>query len=151
MMKYLIPGLVLSVALVGCNAKDANKTEEKIATETTASSTVVEGTHASEVTTEHKDADNHGHEQDNHGHEAGSVEIVKFSGPDNSTFELKSSDKFETAELTDNSGKTYQLKAAVAASGLKMANDDGVSIHFKNGDGTVELVKDKPIDVKEVK
>ena len=43
----------------------------------------------------------------------------------------------------------------VSGSGVRLANEAGVSIHFKNFDGlnegTVELVKDKPIEIKEFK
>ena len=67
------------------------------------------------------------------------------------TVELKSSDNFETAEMTDNSGKVYHLKRAISGSGMRLANDDGVSIHFKAGDGVVELVPGKPISITEFK
>lgn len=34
--------------------------------------------------------------------------------------------------------------------GIKMANDEGVSIHFKKGEGIVEFKKDQPINIQEV-
>ena len=67
------------------------------------------------------------------------------------TIQLKSSDNFETAVMTDNSDRAMHLKAAIAASGVRLTNDDGVSIHFKNGEGVVELVKGKPINITEYK
>lgn len=79
------------------------------------------------------------------------TQIVNFVGPMDLTIQLKSSDNFETATMTDNSDRVIHLKAAVAASGVRLANDDGVSIHFKNGEGVVEFVKDKPIHITEYK
>lgn len=80
-------------------------------------------------------------------------QVIHFTGPMDLTLELKTKDNFQTAELRDNSDAVYHLKSAVAASGVKLANRDGVSIHFKNfnglNEGTVELVKDKPIEIKE--
>ncbi|WP_104499419.1 hypothetical protein [Acinetobacter indicus] len=79
------------------------------------------------------------------------TQVIYFSGPMDLTLELKSSDNFETSQLTDNSGKVYHLKRAVSGSGVRLANDDGVSIHFKGGEGIVEFMKDKPISITEVK
>ena len=53
--------------------------------------------------------------------------------------------------MIDGSGKVYHLKRAVSGSGVRLANDDGVSIHFKGGEGIVEFEKDKPISITEVK
>ncbi len=79
------------------------------------------------------------------------TQVINFVGPMDLTVELKSSDNFETAELTDNSGKIYHLKQTVSGSGVRLANDDGVSIHFKAGEGVLELVKDRPISITEYK
>lgn len=79
------------------------------------------------------------------------TQVIYFTGPMDLTLELKSSDIFETAQMTDNSGKIYHLKRAVSGSGVRLANDDGVSIHFKGGEGIVEFEKDKPISITEVK
>lgn len=79
------------------------------------------------------------------------TQVIYFTGPMDLTLELKSSDNFETAQMTDNSGKNYHLKRAVSGSGVRLANDDGVSIHFKAGDGVVELVPGKPISITEFK
>ncbi len=130
-MKYLFVGLVVSLALVGCN----KETTQKEGVEPTAVSSVTEQS-VSETTI------SAGEQQ--------TPSIIHFTGADQLKLELKSSDNFETAELTDNTGKTYQLKAAVAASGIKMANDEGVSIHFKKGEGIVEFKKDQAINIKEV-
>lgn len=45
----------------------------------------------------------------------------------------------------------YHLKRAVSGSGILLSNDDGVSIHFKGGEGVLELVKDQPINITEFK
>lgn len=79
------------------------------------------------------------------------TQIINFVGPMDLTIQLKSSDNFETAEMTDNSGKVYHLKNVVAGSGVRLANNQGVSIHFKRGEGIVELVKGKPISITEYK
>lgn len=79
------------------------------------------------------------------------TQVIYFTGPMDLTLELKSSDNFETAELVDNSGKVHHLKQTVAASGVRLANEEGVLIHFKAGDGVVELVPGKPISITEFK
>ena len=79
------------------------------------------------------------------------TQVIHFVGPMDLTLQLKSSDNFETAEMTDNSDRVIQLKAAVSGSGMRLANEDGVSIHFKNGEGIVEFIKDKPIHITEYK
>lgn len=79
------------------------------------------------------------------------TQVINFVGPMDLTIQLKSSDNFETAIMTDNSDRVIHLKAAVSASGVRLANNDGVSIHFKNGEGIVEFVKDKPINITEYK
>lgn len=79
------------------------------------------------------------------------TQVIYFTGPMDLTIALKSSDNFETAEMTDNSDKVYYLKSVVVGSGVRMENEDGISIHFKNGDGFVELVKGKPISITEFK
>jgi len=78
-------------------------------------------------------------------------QLLKFIGPDKQSYILRTTDNFETAELSDQTSKTYQLKQAVSASGLRLANNQGVSIHFKNIKGILELVKGHPINVIKVK
>lgn len=79
------------------------------------------------------------------------TQVINFVGPMGLTIQLKSSDNFETAVMTDNSDRAMHLKAAIAASGVRLTSDDGVSIHFKNGEGVVELVKGRPINITEYK
>ena len=83
------------------------------------------------------------------------AQTINFTGPYDLTVQLTSNDGFETAILVDNSGKEHLLKNAISGSGVRMVGDDGVSIHFKNfnglNEGVVELVKDKPIQIKEFK
>ncbi|WP_425880159.1 hypothetical protein [Acinetobacter sp. TWP2-2-3] len=79
------------------------------------------------------------------------TQVLKFSGPNGLLIFLKSSDNFETALMTDNSGVVYRLKQTVVGSGIRLANNNGVSIHFKRGEGVVEFVKDQPISITEVK
>ena len=55
------------------------------------------------------------------------------------------------AVLKDDSGKSYNLKRDRAADGIYMDNKDGVSIHFKKGEGIVEFSKYKSIPITEVK
>lgn len=81
---------------------------------------------------------------------------IHFTGPYDLTITLQTNDNFETATMTDNSDKTYQLKRTISANGIRLENtDDGVMIHFKATDhgneGFVELVKDKSIEIKEFK
>ena len=64
---------------------------------------------------------------------------------------LSSNDDFNTAVLKDDSGKSYNLKRERAADGIYMENKDGVSIHFKKGEGIVEFIKYKSIPITEVK
>lgn len=64
---------------------------------------------------------------------------------------FKSSSNFETALLTDNLDRTFMLKRAPAANGVLMPDDEGVSIHFKNGEGLVGFVKDRPTTLQEFK
>ncbi len=79
------------------------------------------------------------------------TQVLKFSGPNGLLIFLKSSDNFETALMTDNSGVVYRLKQTVAGSSIRLANNNGVSIPFKRGEGVVEFVKDQPISITEVK
>lgn len=84
-----------------------------------------------------------------------SEQTINFIGPYDLTLSLTTLDNFETATLTDNSDKTYSLQRSISASGIRLTNDAGIIIHFKgtsNGnEGYVELVKDKPIEIKEFK
>jgi membrane-bound inhibitor of C-type lysozyme len=83
--------------------------------------------------------------------EAISEVIVKYQGSDNKTYELKSSDNFETAVLTDSQGKNYELTHAISGSGMRLEGEDGIYIHTKGEEGTLVLLKDQLIDIQEVK
>lgn len=79
------------------------------------------------------------------------TKVLHFVGPMDLTLTLKSRDNFETAVMTDNADRSFQMRSAPAASGVRMIDGQGASIQFKNGDGVVELVKGKPISIQEVK
>ena len=76
------------------------------------------------------------------------TQVLNFVGPMDLTIRLESKDNFETAIMQDNSDRQFQMRSVPAASGIRMENGQGVSIHFKNGDGTVELVPGKPISIQ---
>lgn len=128
-MKYILTATFLTLAMVGCADKKA-PSEQNVATESTTATA-----------------------QTNDVAVAQDEQVIHFTGPQDLTLELKTKDNYETAQLTDNSDRVYELKRAVSGSGVRLTNDQGVSIHFKNfngvNEGTVELVKDKPISIKE--
>lgn len=82
-------------------------------------------------------------------------QILHFVGPYDLTLTLTTQDNFETATLTDNSDQQHLLKREMSANGIRLSNDAGVTIHFKNtadgNQGYVELVKDKSIEISEFK
>ena len=141
-MKYLLTTAMLGLALVGC-ADKKEVTEPTSAEQTTNATVTNPTTNTANETAIAIDQT------------AQSEQEIHFTGPNDLTIALKTTDNFETAALTDNSDQTYQLKRVVSGSGDRQANEAGVSIHFKNFDGlnegTVELVKDKPIEIKEFK
>ncbi|SPL72605.1 hypothetical protein [Acinetobacter stercoris] len=134
-MKYLLAVLFLSMALTACNSNstESTKTEDK----TNDASSVSDSSTSNALATDQSNVT--------------TSQVVNFTGPNDLTIELKTSDNFETAEMTDNSDKTYHLKRAVSGSGVRLANDEGVSIHFKGSEGSVELVPGKSIEIKELK
>lgn len=138
-MKYILTVAIVTLALTACTDKNSE-------TQTTATQ---DNTSMTETTTTNTTANAPVDQV------ADAVKTINFTGPQDLTLELKTTDNFETAQLTDNSDKTHELKRVVSGSGIKLANDDGVSIHFKdfNGvmEGTVELVRDKGIEIKEFK
>lgn len=138
-MKYILTAAIVTLALTACTDKNSE-------TQTTATQ---DNTSMTETTTTNTTANAPVDQV------ADAVKTINFTGPQDLTLELKTTDNFETAQLTDNSDKTHELKRVVSGSGIKLANDDGVSIHFKdfNGvmEGTVELVRDKGIEIKEFK
>lgn len=136
-MKYILTAAIVTLALTAC-------TDKKPETQTSASenSSITQTTSDTAANTPVD-------------HLSDAVKTINFAGPEGMTVELKTMDNFDTAQLTDNSGKIHELKRVMSGSGIKLANEDGVSIHFKdfNGvnDGTLQLVKGKDIDIKESK
>lgn len=132
-MKYLLPAF-LALALVGCG--DNKKANQDTQSSTESSTAVATSEPTSSV-------------------EASSVAaaevVIKYQDKNKKTYELKSLDNFETATLTDSEGKTYALKEAMAGSGMRLEGQDGIYIHTKGEQGTLELVKNQPIDITEVK
>lgn len=127
-MKIILASMLAVFTLVGC-------TKETTTTEQLSSSQPVEESKINENVT--------------------SERVINFSGENNSVVQLKTTDNFETAELKVNSTKTYNLKRVISGSGIKLADESGTSIHFKdhNGtmEGTVEIVPGETISVKESK
>ena len=78
-------------------------------------------------------------------------QTLHFVGPMDLTIQLQTRDNFETAVMTDNADRSFQMKAVPAASGIRMTDGKNTSIHFKNDEGVVEFVPGKPIAVKEFK
>lgn len=136
-MKYILTASIFALALVGCTDKKSDTQAPAVQESTSAVSNNIENTTASVENT------------------ADANQTINFTGPLDLTIILTTTDNFETAQLADNSDKTYALKQVVSGSGIKLANDDGVSIHFKNvngvQEGVVELVKGNPIEIKEFK
>ena len=52
--------------------------------------------------------------------------------------------------MTDNTGRTFQMRIARAASGVRMSDGKGFTIHFKRGEGMVEFVEGQPIAIQEI-
>lgn len=77
-------------------------------------------------------------------------QTLNFVGPYDLTVKLTTEDNWKTAVLTDNSDRTFNLKLEPAADGVFLSNDEGVSIHMKNKEATLILVKNgNPINLKE--
>ena len=71
------------------------------------------------------------------------AEVIKFTGVNDAKYvvTLSSTDKFNTAVLEDSKGRKINLKNAVTASGVRLANDNGAEITFKRGEGILNLAK----------
>lgn len=69
------------------------------------------------------------------------VKTIEFVGEKDKNYKVKlvSHDNFETAALSDNKGNMYKVKSAVSGSGVRLANDEGVQIHFSKGKGILNL------------
>ena len=139
-MKYFLTTALLGFALVGCADKKEATTPTSAEQATSPATSTNPAANETATTIDQT---------------AQAEQEIHFTGPNDLTIALKTTDNFETAQLSDNSDKTHELKRVISGSGIKLANDHGVSIHFKGTDtgmqGTVELVKDKPIEIKEFK
>ena len=83
-------------------------------------------------------------------HQVPSHQVLHFAGPKNLWLTLTTQDTFQTAVMTDNTGRTFQMRIARAASGVRMSDGQGVTIHFKRGEGLVEFVEGQPIAIQEI-
>lgn len=83
-------------------------------------------------------------------HQIPSHQVLHFAGPKNLRLTLTTQDTFETAVMTDNTGRSFQMRITRAASGVRMSDDEGVTIHFKRGEGMVEFVEGQPIAIQEL-
>lgn len=80
---------------------------------------------------------------------AGAQQVLLFTGPMDLTIRLSTEDNFATASMTDNSDHTVQMRRVPSSSGVRLEDGEGVMIEFNNGEGTVELVPGKPIEIQE--
>ena len=62
---------------------------------------------------------------------------------------LTTTDNFQTATLSDNSDRSIAMRSVPAANGIRMEGPNGEIIHFKGGEGFVQFVTDRPIEIKE--
>lgn len=114
--------LAISLAFVACNSK---KEEKKV-------ETPVEAVKVQEFVTPQK-------------------QTLNFVGDYDFTVKLTTENNWQTAILTDNSDRTFELKIEPAADGVYLSNEDGVSIHMKNGEASLILGTGRtPIDLKEI-
>ncbi|MCK4080984.1 hypothetical protein KTI59_06190 [Acinetobacter radioresistens] len=77
-------------------------------------------------------------------------QVLKFIDPDNIVIILKTTNNFETAELTDQRGIVYYLKRVKTKNGIRLENGS-TSIHFNSGSGILKIGQGHPIKVIEVK
>jgi len=77
-------------------------------------------------------------------------QVLKFIDPDNIVVTLKTTNNFETAELTDQRGIVYYLKRVKTKNGIRLENGN-TSIHFNSGSGILKIGQGRPIKVIEVK
>ncbi|NLY03285.1 MAG: hypothetical protein GXZ15_00310 [Campylobacter sp.] len=77
------------------------------------------------------------------------VQNIFFEG-EGVKVELITIDMWQSAVMTDNKGDAYALKVIPSANGIYLVDKDGVSIHFRDGDGAIlEYEKDKPLFLEE--
>ncbi len=77
-------------------------------------------------------------------------QVLKFIDPDNIVIILKTTNNFETAELTDQRGIVYYLKRVKTKNGIRLENGN-TSLHFNSGSGILKIGQGRPIKVIEVK
>ena len=121
-MKYLTP-LFLTFLLIGCSG-DKKATQD--AQQTSVTNSMSQEPVVQEV-------------------------IIKYQDKNQKTYELKTSDNFQTAVLIDSDGKAYELKEVMAGSGMRLEGRNGIYIHTKGENGVLELSKEKLVDIKEIK
>lgn len=79
----------------------------------------------------------------------GVQQTLRFVGPMDLAISLSTDDNFATAVMTDNSDRTLEMYSVPSASGVKLEDGEGATIHFKNGEGYVEFSPGNSIDIKE--
>ena len=119
--------LMMASLMLACNAKQE---EKNVKEETVVETVVKEEAVANEET-------------------VSEAQVIYFVGEYDLAVQLTTKDNWETAELMDNSERVYNLKRESAASGTYLANSEGVSIHFKDGEGILILKDGNEIKVKE--
>lgn len=124
-MKYLTP-LFLTFLLIGCSG-DKKATQDTSQTSAASENSITNAMTQSPVAQE---------------------VIIKYQDKNKKTYELKTTDNFQTAVLVDSNGKTYDLKEVMAGSGMRLEGRDGIYIHTKGENATLELSKGKPVDIK---
>ncbi len=72
-------------------------------------------------------------------------QIVNYVCPMDTHFTVVYDSAQQTAVLSDASDRSFTLRAAPAASGAFYSNDAGVTLHEKNKEAIITLVKDRMI------
>jgi hypothetical protein len=62
-------------------------------------------------------------------------------------YALHTKDNFQHALLISPSGQRYTLYQTLSGSGIRLANDQGVIVHFKSDAGYILLHKDQYIEI----
>lgn len=79
----------------------------------------------------------------------GAKQTLHFVGPMDLTISLSTEDNFATAVMTDNSDRRVQMYSVPSASGVRLEDGEGITIHFKNGEGYVEFSPGNTTDIQE--
>lgn len=76
------------------------------------------------------------------------IAVIDFETVDKSyKFSLSSQDHFDTAVMIDQVGNKKILKSSPSASGIRMTDETGTVVHFKNGYGVMNLNGGKDIKI----